>query len=177
MNEGKKICKLIKTNQEQNDPNANVLIATLDWQKDGAWDLLSCAQYIMQNQPRTAVMLLMASSAQRLLYVAIVMPSLDLPGPHSVSLELRNNLLYGNWMDESIETIRRVQGLSIKLSELDSFITMKELSFIGCESKEYDPEKLIDQVRANAFSYLRSHGLYVDPPEEKEYTFDDLEDM
>lgn len=164
--EGKRICGLIKTNRDQDDPNSGVLVSTIT--ANCLSEVLACSTFISDNQEETAVMLL--ATHGRTMFVATIIPVLYRaflwPSPHPEESEC------SGWLDDSTKSVQMAENTANKTQK--DCVTIKEISYANV-SYDHDPEKLLDQVRTNAFSFLRRKGLYVDPPEEKEYNFDDLE--
>lgn len=159
--EGTKICNLIKANKLQNDPNAGVFVTSIT--AHSITEVLKCAETVAKAYPETAVMLLATTPVERAMFVATITPS----------SALRQYLLLGDWLEESTKSAC-VSGVKVGDSHVGGGITIREISYVDA-SRECDPEKLVDQVRSNSFSFLRRKGLYKDPPEEKEYTFDDID--
>ena len=164
--EGKRICGLIKTNRDQDDPNSGVLVSTIT--ANCLSEVLACSTFISDNQGETAVMLL--ATHGRTMFIATIIP------------DIYQTLLWTSWPEEmgwleystkSVQVTEKNHSVGISKTQKDC-ITIKEISYANI-SYDHDPEKLVDQVRTYAFSFLRAKGLYVDPPEEKEYNFDDLE--
>lgn len=159
--EGDRVAKLIKKNREQEDQNANVFVATIS--ASGIKEVWDCSNAISAKEPTATVMILAVSG--RSLFVATILTP-----------ETRD--LCTDWLDASIKGAN-FPGVTTKsycslIGVGMDLIEVYELSYADL-TNEYDPEKIIDQVRTNSFSFLRIKGLYTDPPEEKEYTFDDLD--
>ena len=161
--EGLKICNLIQANKLQNDPNAGVFVTSITARSIS--EVLKCAETIARVYPETAVMLLTSTPVDRSMFVAAITPS----------SALRQYLLLGDWLEESTKSVC-VSGAKVADSHVGGGISIREISYANA-SREHDPEKLVDQVRSNSFSFLRRKGLYTDPPEEKEYTFDDVDEV
>lgn len=164
--EGDRVTKLIRKNREQEDQTpgtgvSNVLVATIT--AGNITEVWDCANVVSSKEPTATVMLLAVSG--RSLFIATVLT------PESKDL-------CADWLDASIKGAH-FQGVHSKsycslIGVGMDLIEVYELSYADV-SNEHDPEKIIDQVRTNSFCFLRLKGLYIDPPEEKEYTFDDLD--
>lgn len=158
------ISRIVKTNQSQQDPNAGVIVTLITAHSTA--DVMECAEIVRKSHPDVVVMLLATTPIERSMFVCAIVPT------------ERHATLF-DWLEKSIESvcITDWRGPTVRITETGiASIRIKEISYANL-TKDYDPEKLVDQVRTNAFSFLRAKGLYFDPPEEKEYTFDDLEDM
>jgi hypothetical protein len=158
--EGVKICNLLRSNKLQNDQNSDVLVANIKVQSSD--EMLDCAKYISTNYSNASVMLLSTDSVKRKMIVCTIVPP-----------SLKECIRYC-WLNRSTKTVI-VSGAAEQEISTEN-IHILEISYANV-SNEYDPEKLVDQVRTNSFSFLRLKGVYVDPPEEKEFTFDDLDAM
>lgn len=173
MKEGRRIASQINSNRKEKDQNSNILVAKAELKTPT--EVFECAKIIAESYNDVAVMIL-STTENRSMIVAAIVPGTFI-SKLTPNFETTDNAISG-WIEESYSGVI-VPGVKIfPLSQKNvlPLVSMVEICYTDV-SNEHDPEKLVDRVLTNSFSYLRRVGLYIDPPEEQELTFDDLTDF
>lgn len=168
--EAEKVCKLIEKDK-QPTVASSVTLNTLN-------EMKMCATIVARQCIDTIVILLASVPTENSILIALIIPDLDSKVFREIGVE---DDFGEEFMKMSIKTLGKNAKTSIFETfepfpdSRDEIIRFAELSFPF--PSEWVAEKLVDQVRSNAFQYLKHRGLYIEPEDDGEeiaYGFDDI---
>ena len=158
--EAKRIAKLIEINQVDN------YITKLDVTEE---ELGTCALELSELCPTKVLMLLAitpleAGGKNPGMFIQVVIPD-------------RASKVLEKWLEYSVASISAgsLSEVVSDIAETAPQTTRKSATVMFPTQSEKSPIKLVEVAIGNAFAFLKKAGLYVEPAEEKEYDFDDIE--
>ena len=158
--EAERIAKLIEINQVDN------YITKLNATEE---ELGKCALELSKRCPTKVLMLLAitpieATDKNPSMFIQVVIPD-------------RASKLLEQWLCLSIASVSAgcLSEVVRDVAETAPQTTRKSAAMTYPAQSEQSPIKLVEVVIGNAFAFLKKAGLYVEPEEEHEYDFDDIE--